>query len=106
MLLTEEEARTRRCQEGFGPPLSANGTPMMTAATAVYTAIQTAPQNCIASGCMAWRWVEPVYVECTTPHSVDPGGDWRQIEAKPGEYQRWRRLKTPGGGYCGKAGKP
>lgn len=58
MILTEEEAKTKRCQETFG--------------NQAYP-----PGPCIASACMAWRWL-PHYV------SGAPSND----------------------GYCGKAGKP
>lgn len=59
MILTEEDAKTKRCQEGFGDRY------------------QSSPINCIASGCMAWRW-------------------------QYGELDE----EAPRPGYCGKAGRP
>lgn len=60
MLTTEEEAKTKRCQEGFhGADL---GTGYMEARPAFVSVgagaygYATAPTNCIGSGCMAWRW--------------------------------------------------
>lgn len=55
MILTEHEAATKRCQEGFGPPLS--DVPMMMAGAAGI-AIMTSPTCCIGSRCMAWRWFD------------------------------------------------
>lgn len=48
MILTEDQAKTKRCQEGFGP--SSDKTAMQS------VGIWTQPAFCIASGCMAWRW--------------------------------------------------
>jgi hypothetical protein len=43
MIVTEEEAKTKRCQETFGPGTSEWIT-------------FPADRNCIGSACMAWRW--------------------------------------------------
>jgi hypothetical protein len=54
MILTEEEAKTKRCQESFGPPLSPDGTAIL--AAAMYQSTTTSPSHCIGSACMAWRF--------------------------------------------------
>jgi hypothetical protein len=76
MILTEEKARTKRCQESFG---DTNVSPAGTAYSAhiqygCSTAVQTSPSYCIGSACMAWRWVR------STVNDME--------------------------GYCGKAGQP
>lgn len=43
MILTEKEAKTKRCQETFGP-----GTDEWTTFPA--------HRRCIGTACMAWRW--------------------------------------------------
>lgn len=97
MILTEEEAKTRRCQESFGPLFM---TPeggehhiprYATSATAAPSGLMAnvaspgfghnmptiaSPGYCIGSKCMAWRW------------RVTEGAAW---DDKPV-------------GYCGKAG--
>lgn len=74
--MTEEEAKTKWCALGRKPIAILSGT------------IQ---QNCIASGCMMWRW-----------------------HVRPGEYMRTDYPNdaindshpVSGDGYCGLAGKP
>lgn len=58
MKLTVKEASTKRCQEGFGPgPMSPNGNTFVAMyGGGVGYAVATSPTNCIAGGCMAWRW--------------------------------------------------
>jgi hypothetical protein len=94
MILTEQEARTKRCQESFGDthvspagmavamPVPIASVPYSPSAGAAI-AVQSSPAMCIASGCMAWRW-----------------GKW----AERGEYGQPRGEPTHG--YCGKAGAP
>lgn len=56
MILTVEEAKTRRCQEGFGPgPMSPNGMTFVAMAGTCY-AQATSPTCCIGPDCMAWCW--------------------------------------------------
>ena len=58
MILTQSEAATRRCQEGFGPgPMSSDGnTHIAMASYGGAYAVATSPSCCIAGRCMAWRW--------------------------------------------------
>lgn len=95
MIVTEEEAKTIRCQESFGPHyVTADGgqshMPVMHAVSihqGAYGAVLNgpalptvaAPAFCIGSKCMAWRW-----------HMLE--GDAWTVSAPHG--------------YCGKAGKP
>jgi len=83
MNLTEEEAKTKRCQESFGDRnVTTGGYVISSHSSTIYSevssmAIATSPMMCIASGCMAWRWVD---------------------RAGSGATVRY--------GYCGKAGRP
>jgi hypothetical protein len=91
MIVTEEEAKTKRCQEAFpaayglseggiqSGPIATHSVPGVSmssiggAAYAVYSEPHGgAPMHCLGSACMAWRW----------SHGSDDMG------------------------YCGKAGKP
>lgn len=82
MILTEEEAKTKRCQEGFWPYA-----PM-------HSKDSAAPLTCIGSECMAWRWKRgSVYV----PDVIDKTL-FTKYEDK-GDYSTTH-------GYCGKAGRP
>lgn len=59
MIVTEEEAKTKRCQESFG---DTNVSPSGAAYAAhisygASTAVQTSPSYCIGSECMAWDWL-------------------------------------------------
>jgi hypothetical protein len=83
MILTEEEAKAKRCQEGFPGNAVADGKYRDGAASTHWTTRSgdeggafTSPTYCLGSGCMAWRW--------TT---------------------RDGQTKTDNG-YCGKAGRP
>jgi hypothetical protein len=97
VLTTEEEAKTKRCQEAFGDGFtSAACTPVMTTVPmnpfghsysgSHGVAVAASPAFCIGSACMAWRW-------------------HRQIDPFTGE-----NVSVPVGterfGYCGKAGRP
>ena len=95
MIITEEEAKTKRCQEGFAAAtgISADGIPVMQpeasgpisshGATGYYGVSRGgAPMNCIGSACMAWRW-----------------GDWHLDNAT-------NQRSSGKAGYCGKAGRP
>ena len=93
MILTEEEAKTRRCQEGFSHPLYHSQAPLTTNDMAMAPmhlmgspygaayAAMASPSHCIGSACMAWRWRQIIGDDGFTPADTDKG-------------------------YCGKAGKP
>jgi hypothetical protein len=90
MIVTEEEAKTKRCQESFGDrnltqegmavhapyPLSSSGFVSMSG-----YAVTTSPTHCIGSACMAWRWQQAMAADGLNVVTTDRG-------------------------YCGKAGKP
>ena len=98
MKVTEEEAKTKRCQESFGPyyvtrdggdahipmvqSFGMHASHYVGAAYATVNGPQlptvAVPSHCIGSGCMAWQW------------SLDERAAW---DGRPV-------------GYCGKAGKP
>ena len=82
MTLTEDEAKTKRCQESFGDT-NVSPTGHAYSAHIAYggsALVQTSPSYCIGSACMAWRW-------------------------KRGEYdQGGQEIATHG--FCGKAGQP
>lgn len=83
MIFTEEEAKNKRCQEGFSSgsytvPRQIQFGPTDLGWNTI--TVQPAPYHCIGSACMAWRWSSPLYAD-------DPE----------------RKLSH---GYCGKAGKP
>ena len=89
MIVTEEEAKTKRCQEGFGPPLS--DTPMLfSMSSGACWASPSSPINCIGSACMAWRYA--------TEKQLEEAGFLESDLEKDGV------ALTPG--YCGKAGLP
>jgi hypothetical protein len=100
MILTEEEAKTKRCCGGpncgkYGGCVDDN--------------------LCIGSACMAWRWHDKPVQPMTLPINesehvsgmlkrdgspyVEGDGDNRRA------MQRWKPRFQPTG-YCGKAGKP
>lgn len=90
MILTEDEAKTKRCQESFpaAEGLSLGGTaeaglfpPSVSFGSSGGYVKQTAPLMCIGSACMAWRW------RLSGAFPRDKGDDYSK-------------------GYCGKAGKP
>lgn len=89
MTLSEEDAKTKRCQESFAAAtgISADGAIYPTTWQALppncagaSPAVHTAPSMCIASACMAWRWKY---------------GDDRRFRGEDAKH-----------GYCGKAGTP
>ena len=87
--LTEEEAKTKRCQEGFGAPLNHVPALYPTGERSAETdlAVHVAPVHCIGSACMAWRW----------------NGDSPEFFGSGPEDNLNSDARR---GYCGKAGKP
>jgi hypothetical protein len=88
-MMTEREAENKFC------PFSANrvleiATPQGKQIHTVYDPMSVKNHFCIGSRCMAWRWVEEVFV-------LNPG-------ASSPERRSLRPSKTDG--YCGLAGKP
>lgn len=81
MMLTEQEAKIKRCQESFGDRLTSKDGQIMNvpgiASAGSYPKVSS-PSFCIGSACMAWRW---------------------QDGASPAEMRGTY-------GYCGKAGRP
>lgn len=88
MIITEEEAKTKRCQETFGPPIQSVGSGFFTASPPI--------SNCIGSACMAWRYYEAVpKIEIFVQGETD--ADY---------VARRDRVMAVLTGYCGKAGRP
>jgi hypothetical protein len=94
VIVTEEEAKTKRCQESFGDTIVTNNGHSFASSSpspfqhgysypggAQAFAVQTSPSMCIGSACMAWRWAI-----ASAPYR-DKGDIYSQ-------------------GYCGKAGHP
>lgn len=67
MIVTEKEAKTKRCQESFGDgwtvPDGRLATPVSSSGV---TAAIASPSFCIGSGCMAWDWFDPACTDGTT----------------------------------------
>lgn len=84
MIVTEADAKTKRCQESFGPPLSGDGS-TLTLHTGGVAAMTTSPSHCIGTACMAWRWHDP---------STWQGPPNAMSSAPPDQWK----------GFCGKAG--
>lgn len=80
MIVTEEEAKTKRCQEGFAIHGEVKDLKLDFGTTS-----KLAPINCLGSVCMAWRWAT----------------EW--VDVSRPELQE--RTSTTHG-FCGKAGKP
>lgn len=90
MTLTEEEAKTKRCCGPQGYRHDTEGS-----------------YRCIASECMAWRWVEPEteyypgYSEGGIPLDKPAGDGWEKSGA--GWSRQWPVVRR---GFCGLAGTP
>lgn len=95
MMTTEEEAKTKRCQESFGDTVVspqghsfAAAQPGVNFMSGAGFAVASSPSMCIGSACMAWRWSQLTWWS-------DPvtGQDIKNDPNRPF-------------GYCGKAGRP
>lgn len=136
MMLTEQEASTKRCQEGYAASPGASKNPQTdymqqsfmvpsmsslslgSAAVATTAAAVTAPIFCLGSACMAWRWYDDVDYEDGEPlpfgaTPADPGWEkdgevWVAGAGilKGGEMRQRWRRPLARKGYCGKAGAP
>lgn len=89
MIVTEQEALTKRCQESFG----SHGA-FTDAEPELGREIVTATRNCLGSACMAWRWkgIINVYEAVPEDQKAKVGADFT--------------VRDGIGGYCGKAGLP
>lgn len=65
MIVTEEEAKTKQCQEGIMPTM------VMPSGSVSYA--YTVPR-CRGSACMAWRWHEAIYVDGVSQVRDPPRG--------------------------------
>lgn len=97
MSITEEEAKTKLCQESFGAPRDHVSFDYLGAAHAM---------RCQGSACMAWRWLDPEFEHTTTLAMSPPDGDgWKHACSNVAD-ELWQRPTPCRRGYCGKAGKP
>ncbi len=95
MIITEEEAKTKRCQEGFpGQPLGSGYVEAREFPRAGEHVAVTTPIYCIGSNCMAWCWKDGI--ARINKRQLDDmfGIDFITVE----DYLPLRL------GYCGKAG--
>jgi hypothetical protein len=115
MIVTEEEAKTKRCQESFGDRYTTKDGAMIVAPlTGGVQPVVTSPSFCIGSACMAWRWrdkaVELSYSRVRTENENNRGFYFRQgyedDPENPGYLRIVERPASAATGYCGKAGKP
>lgn len=101
MILTEEEAKGKRCQESFSAcrEVSDRGHIYASVSTGGAFASYTAPAMCIGSACMAWRWKRGSVFHPAPPDPDNPGvAHFIEIENR-GDYSKTH-------GFCGKAGRP
>lgn len=111
MILTEAEARQKWCPESRGLDWQRMDQESGILAFAAVnrdhgahdddgneTVVILGRYRCIASGCMFWRWHDPLSTETHTYHRAELGDPISPtIKASPASERR---------GYCGKAGKP
>lgn len=119
MIVTEQEAKTKQCQERFGPTMPVASPQLSTEHANPYGhslagwPTSMAPQTCLGSGCMAWRWHQPARDEQwkrVYPHSDDRNEylvAGYEVDPDDGAFMRIKIAEAaPATGYCGKAGRP
>lgn len=97
--MTEDEAKQRWCPFARKASLG-------TSREAVNRKRDGSPADhsgCIASACMAWRWVDDWETSHTPPDPMTD--DWMRAEAVAG-VAHWVRRVRRSLGYCGLAGAP
>jgi hypothetical protein len=136
MLLTEDEAKTKECRVGgmhpMVPPVPWIGRvghiddaqiEKLVRSTAPVGIVTVTPHEetfvaplsifpaCAASGCMHWRWGDPLHEQVPVgnedprlPPRPPEGSGWARETAAYGGAV-WRRVKAQRG-YCGLAGRP
>ena len=93
MLLTEDQAKDKRC---CGPD-----------DCGVRRPLQSIERYCIGSACMAWRLagLEYEYVDAEGAAGPPPGEGWVFGPREHSARSAWKRQR-PRRGYCGLAGQP
>ena len=92
MIVTEEVAKTKRCQESYAATSVSPTGHMVTISANSTGLIATAPSMCIGSACMAWRFL-------TRLDEMRLGQNEIAVYSKVD-------IETDVVGYCGKAGRP
>ena len=92
MIVTEEVAKTKRCQESYAATSVSPTGHMVTISATSTGLIATAPSMCIGSACMAWRFLTRL-------------DEMRLGQNEIAVYSEVD-IETEVVGYCGKAGRP
>lgn len=87
MILAEEEAKTKVCVETLRPAITEATSSPLGGSHWVH-----APQSCIGSACMAWRWANDANGEASYRRTP--------VKDAAGHFDNAPM------GYCGKAGAP
>src|SRR5882672_2807106 len=114
VIVTEEDAKAKRCHESFGDGWTTPDGRMATVGAASQgTALVASPYYCISSGCMAWRWSRQATLdewEKVVPHPDDMKryvlAGYEEDPNHRGAMRKKISNAMPAFGYCGKAGKP
>jgi hypothetical protein len=77
MIVTEELAKTKRCQESYAATSVSPTGHMVTISANSTGLIATAPSMCIGSACMAWRFLTRLDESAT---AARPAGQARSRE--------------------------